>query len=311
MRRRGTKTPGSTAIRSPQNSAQPSRCSSGSPATRRCDQGGQVGGGAGGVDEQARLVLGEDAAGGAQGGDDVGEREGRQGADGTRRCRHGSVAPVLDAHRQTASALRLEWGPTGAAAIGPGCDVAVVVDVLSFTTTVTVAADRGIGVLPHRWGDDGAARAVAVAHGATLAVGRSRARPGEVSLSPGSVRRAHDLRRLVLPSPNGSTISAGLGEVPAVVAVSLRNRRAVAAWLLDRCAADDLRVAVVCSGERWPDGTLRPAVEDLWGAGALVDLLMRADGATSPRRRPRRRPPSGRCRATSARRCGPVRAGVS
>ena len=55
----------------------------------------------------------------------------------------GSVAPVLDAHRQTASTLRLEWGPTGAAAVGPGCGVAVVVDVLSFTTTVTVAADRG------------------------------------------------------------------------------------------------------------------------------------------------------------------------
>jgi 2-phosphosulfolactate phosphatase len=93
-----------------------------------------------------------------------------------------------------------------------------------------------------------------------------------VSLSPGSVREAHDLHRLVLPSPNGSTISTELvGEVPAVVAVSLRNRRAVAAWLLERRG---LRVAVVCSGERWPDGSLRPAVEDLWGGGALVDLLM-------------------------------------
>ena len=112
-----------------------------------------------------------------------------------------------------------------------------------------------------------------MANDATLAVGRSRARPGQVSLSPGTVRRAHDLRRLVLPSPNGSTISAGLaGEVPVVVAVSLRNRHAVAAWLLDRTR--ELRVAVVCSGERWPDGTLRPAVEDLWGAGALVDLLI-------------------------------------
>ena len=179
---------------------------------------------------------------------------------------------MLDAHRQTASTLRLEWGPTGAAAVGPGCAVAVVVDVLSFTTTVTVAADRGIGVLPHRWGDDAVAHVVARANDATLAVGRSRARPGQVSLSPGSVRRAHDLRRLVLPSPNGSTISAKLErEVPEVVAVSLRNRQAVAAWLLGGHVA---HVAVICSGERWPDGTLRPAVEDLWGAGALVDVLI-------------------------------------
>jgi 2-phosphosulfolactate phosphatase len=84
------------------------------------------------------------------------------------------------------------------------------------------------------------------------------------------VRAAPELRRLVLPSPNGSTISAALAdEVPVVVALSLRNRRAVADWL----SAHDATVAVICAGERWPDGTLRPAVEDLWGAGALVDLL--------------------------------------
>ena len=65
-------------------------------------------------------------------------------------------------------------------------------------------------MLPYRWEHDDAARVVAVANDAVLAVGRSRARPGQVSLSPGTVRRAHDLRRLVLPSPNGSTISAGL-----------------------------------------------------------------------------------------------------
>ena len=58
--------------------------------------------------------------------------------------------------------------------------------------------------------------------------------------------------------------------MPAVVALSLRNPRAVAAWLSGQ---DNQRVAVICAGERWPDGTLRPAVEDLWGAGALVDLF--------------------------------------
>ncbi len=184
---------------------------------------------------------------------------------------------MLDAHRQAGSALRLDWGVRGADAIADGCAVAVVVDVLSFTTAVTVAADRGVAVWPYPWGDDGA-RALAATHDAVLAVGRSRAGPGDVSLSPPSIRRAPALRRLVLPSPNGSTISARLAErAPDVVAASLRNRRAVATWLLDRAAADpDLRVAVVCAGERWSDGALRPAVEDLWGAGAVVALLVEA-----------------------------------
>jgi 2-phosphosulfolactate phosphatase len=187
------------------------------------------------------------------------------------------VSRIRDVHRQSTFTLRMDWGPTGADAVAAGCDVAAVVDVLSFTTTLSVAADRGTVVYPYRW-RDGSAERFAIERDAVLAVGRSRAGEGRVSLSPGTIRAAATLPRLVLPSPNGSAISFRLARTATtVIGVSLRNRHAAARWLLDQRAANpSLRVALIAAGERWPDGSLRPAVEDAWGAGALVAALVSA-----------------------------------
>lgn len=195
---------------------------------------------------------------------------------------------VARAHAQAGRQVRLEWGPTGGAAISADADVAVVVDVLSFTTTLTIATARGTQVHPFAWKDERAA-AYAREQDAVLAVGRFEARalgrgPGATappSLSPAQLLDAVPVPRLVLPSPNGSSICAALqgagpaGPQPQVVGASLRNRTAVARWLAPRIAAG-ARVALVPAGERWPDGSLRPAVEDLWGAGAVLDALLEA-----------------------------------
>ena len=186
-------------------------------------------------------------------------------------------------HSQARHVVRVEWGPTGAESLttyavrSGAAVVAVVVDVLSFTTCVSVGVDAGMRVHPYRWKDE-TAQAYADQHGAALAKPRSQTRTeGAVSLSPSSIRAASGVTDLVLPSPNGSTISAMLADAGAeVVAASLRNRRAVAAWLVERLEASRGRqpaVVVVPAGERWPDGSLRPAVEDLWGAGAVVAAL--------------------------------------
>jgi 2-phosphosulfolactate phosphatase len=151
----------------------------------------------------------------------------------------------------------------------------VVVDVLSFSTTVTCAVDRGAAVHPFQW-RDGRAEAFAAELGARLAVGRLEAREqaGELTLSPGSMAPLRPGERVVLPSPNGSTIShALLGTGATVIAGCLRNAAAVAEWLAPRLAGDATLV-LVPAGERWPDGTLRPAAEDLWGAGAILHRLV-------------------------------------
>ncbi len=179
-------------------------------------------------------------------------------------------------HQQTGFDIRFDWGLDGATAAGTGAHVAVVVDVLSFTTTLSLAMDRGIAVLPYRWRDH-TAEAYADQHAAALAVGRSQAVPGHgLSLSPTSIRlHPAPPERIVLPSPNGSTVAhhfltAGI----ECIGASLRNAAAVAAWL-NRRGVHGQTVAFIAAGERWPNGGLRPAVEDAWGAGAVITELVR------------------------------------
>ncbi|MDH2444811.1 2-phosphosulfolactate phosphatase [Amnibacterium sp. CER49] len=180
---------------------------------------------------------------------------------------------------QAAFRVRFEYGLEGARAIaaGPGV-LAVVVDVLSFSTTVSVAVERGIAVLPIAARD---ARAVATAEReqAVLASARSLDRP---SLSPASLQRASAVERLVLPSPNGATIAAALSDAGAtVIAACLRNAGAVARFADRHLEQPGTSLAVIAAGERWTDGSLRWAVEDLWGAGSVLAALA-TDAERSP-----------------------------
>ena len=148
----------------------------------------------------------------------------------------------------------------------------VVVDVLSFTTALSVAIDAGMEVFPYPW-KDASARAFAEQHNATLAVSRGEHAHGSITLSAPSIRKARGVERLVLPSPNGSTIARYLAaEGTRVVGASLRNRAAVARWV-DRHADRNDPIAIIAAGEKWPDGSLRPAIEDLWGAGGVIAAL--------------------------------------
>ncbi|MCO1658316.1 2-phosphosulfolactate phosphatase [Pseudonocardia humida] len=170
-------------------------------------------------------------------------------------------------HRQRGYRVRLEWGPHGVEVLAADCAVLVVVDVLSFCTSVDIAVGRGAAVLPQRDHDPAAAEAEAERAGAVPA-GR-RDGPGP-SLRPSSLLGLAAGTTLALRSPNGATLcaAAAAAGVP-LLAGCLRNAGAVAA------AADrfDGPVGLVAAGERWPDGTLRVAVEDAVGAGAIAARL--------------------------------------
>lgn len=176
----------------------------------------------------------------------------------------------MTVHSQHRWDIRCEWGLAGIQTVGAISEVLIVVDVLSFSTCVEVAVGRGAQVLPFRWRD---ARAEEFARevGAELAGPRGTSK---YSLSPASLSGLPFGTRVVLPSPNGATLS--LVPTPArVIAGCLRNAGAVAraAQALGR------RIAVIPAGERWPDETLRPCLEDWLGAGAILHHL---PGSLSP-----------------------------
>jgi 2-phosphosulfolactate phosphatase len=177
-------------------------------------------------------------------------------------------------YNQAEFEVRCEWGEHGVSELAPISDVVVIVDVLSFSTCVDIATNRGATVFPYGWKDARAAE-YARALGAELAGSRSGG--SLYSLSPLSLTRITQGTRLVLPSPNGAALSIGTGKTPTLCGC-LRNAAAVAA----AAQKHGRRLAVIPAGERWKDGSLRPGLEDWLGAGAIIRHLA---GELSPEAR--------------------------
>ena len=171
--------------------------------------------------------------------------------------------------------VRCEWGMQGVEKLSPISDVVIIVDVMSFSTCVDIAVHNGAIILPYRWKDDTAVEYARLKN-AQLASFKRRF-SGQFSLSPSSLVGIAANTKLVLPSPNGSTLTlASMGK--HTLAGCLRNCLAVAEYTAQLGGS----VAVIPAGERWEDGTLRPAIEDLIGAGAIISYLK---GTKSPEAR--------------------------
>jgi 2-phosphosulfolactate phosphatase len=170
--------------------------------------------------------------------------------------------------------IRCEWGRPGVEQLAAISDVVIIVDVLSFCSTVSLAVSRGAIIYPYPDRDHSL---VDFASRMQVQVAGHR-RDGGYSLSPASMLNIPRGTRLILPSPNGGRLSMLVQGKP-VFAGCLRNAAAVAT------AASRLgkRIAVIPAGELWQsDGALRPSLEDWLGAGAIISGL---PGRLSPESR--------------------------
>lgn len=168
-------------------------------------------------------------------------------------------------YKQMPYKARFEWGYEGIEAHGQESDMLVMIDVLSFTTCVDVVLGRGGIVYPYRTKDDSA---LAFARKQDAILAGKRGEP--ISLSPASLLSLKWGSRIVLPSPNGSTCSMLAKDCGAIVlAGCLRNAKAIARFIQQHAGS----VCVIACGERWPNGNLRPALEDLVAAGAILSEL--------------------------------------
>ncbi|MDX1934605.1 MAG: 2-phosphosulfolactate phosphatase [Capsulimonadales bacterium] len=181
-----------------------------------------------------------------------------------------------DPFGQAGADVRLEWGRSGARRAAERGDILVVVDVLSFCSTVVTAAAHGVLVFPCRTPEEAAA--LAARHGGEAAIRRQNgSEKGRFSLSPLTFLDAPPGLRVAVASPNGATCATLGQQVPCLIAGSLLNAGAAAERAAEAANAFGRPITVLACGERWAepneDGELRFALEDYLGAGAILAAL--------------------------------------
>jgi 2-phosphosulfolactate phosphatase len=171
---------------------------------------------------------------------------------------------------------RLDWGRNGVRQAAERGDLLVIVDTLTFSTTVITAVHLGGFIYPCSPEEDTAALARQI-RGEAAVSRREVPERGRFSLSPATYQHLEAGTRIVLASPNGATCSRYAGQVPYLFVGALVNAQAVAAVVSTLLEQEDLAVTVIACGERWhppsEDGALRVAVEDYLGAGAILSYL--------------------------------------
>lgn len=180
-------------------------------------------------------------------------------------------------------ACRVEWGIRGAREAAERGDIIIIVDVLSFSSTVISALRYGAIIYPYPPNLDGKSYAEKVE--ADFILGRAEsARIGKPTLSPITFNQEHSNKKYVLSSLNGAFCTWVATKVPALLIGALLNASSVASVANRLRLQSKSNITVVPCGEQWNDvkeheNSLRPSIEDYLGAGAILSYL---EGEKSP-----------------------------
>ncbi|WP_227397088.1 2-phosphosulfolactate phosphatase [Jeotgalibacillus aurantiacus] len=179
--------------------------------------------------------------------------------------------------------IKLEWGRRGAREAAERGDIIIIVDVLSFSSTVTAAMNVQATIFPFPPSEDG--RLYAKEKDAEYILGRAEAaKRGLPTLSPVTFGSEHANKRFVLSSLNGAYCTWLASDVAALLIGSLRNASAVAKAANELQLKSGKDITLVPCGEQWNEpmeheDSLRPSIEDYLGAGAILSELT---GCISP-----------------------------
>ncbi|WP_322922824.1 2-phosphosulfolactate phosphatase [Paenibacillus campi] len=181
--------------------------------------------------------------------------------------------------------IKLEWGQRGARAAAERGDIVIIVDVLSFSSTVVTAIQYGAEIYPYPPPINEQAKTYAQSIDAEIVWGRAETlKYGGHSLSPGSFTAMDKHKRFVMCSLNGAACTWMAADAHALLIGCMLNATAVAKAAQQLSVTSRCNITVVPCGEKWSDAmnnenTLRPSIEDYLGAGMIVSRL---NGTLSP-----------------------------
>ncbi len=174
------------------------------------------------------------------------------------------------------SIAHFDWGVFGVQQAVRRGDIIIVVDVLSFSTSVAIAVKNSAFIFPAKSDED--AMNLKDQFRTEISVKRNEVpSKGKFSLSPATYYEIEPETKITLLSPNGATCTRQIDNSRSVFCGALVNCSTVAEAAFNEAVKQNNNITVVACGERLKGSDdiykIRMAVEDYLGAGAILSKI--------------------------------------